>query len=674
MRTDTINIHVNPLPEVVLTFDPVICQYDNMIVLDGGSPAGTTGYYTINDVVSTVFDPSWAAQDYDVAYVYTDSLGCTNTDVVTATIHALPVVTLNELPEFCSNDALYTLNEGSPVGGTYSFNNNDIIQFDPSIGAGVHTLVYTYTNVYGCVGSDENTTTVHGAPVANVQMASVCQDLSFVAQNNSTVSDGTIVSSMWTLDNSINSSSNPFVVNQQLALGSHQLQLEMQSSFGCVTVLDSTFQVHPVPVPSFLTQDGCQYSDLPLVSTSTISSGTIDQHIWTIEGVEYVDDYTISHPFETWGTNLVNLVTISDHGCDSTMSMTLMVFPAPVVDLEVLNACEDVSTILDSHTFIPLGGIVSYQWNTGDGLPETSTSLIDHTYADAGTYGVTFTAVSNIGCTTSTEELITIYATPNADFAIVDSTVCSGTLLELIDLSEVSSNQHIASWSWYLESNSISEEQNPQSDFDEPGYYDLSLHIATNNGCVSDTTLQQALFLMPTPEAGFRVVDSDIDMGAPVLNIRDRSSEDAVHWTYDMGNGDVVTTEDVRYTYQDWGNYLIQQVVTNAFGCSDTAQSLVQVRPATVVYVPNAFTPDGNGHNDCFYPVLSGFDLESFDLKIVDRWGKMIYHSNDASACWNGEGPSGEMAADGAYTWQLDIKATTSPVLHREVGSVVLIR
>jgi len=674
VRTDTINIIVNPLPEVVLTFDPVICQYDQVIVLDGGMPSGATGYYTIDGVNSTVFDPSWAAQDYEVAYHFTDSLGCSNQDVVTATIHELPVVTLNTLPEFCSNDAAYTLTEGTPAGGDYSFNANTISQFDPSVGAGVHIITYTYTNVYGCVGSDDNSTTVHGAPVAQIQMNNICQDLSFVAHNNSTVSDGTIVSSEWTLDNTLNSTQNPFVVNEELALGAHQLQLEMQSSFGCVTLVDSTFQVYPVPVPSFLTQDGCQYSDLPLVSTSTISSGTIDQHIWTIEGVDYADDATISHPFQTWGTNLVNLVTISNFGCDSTMSMTLMVFPAPVVDLEVTNACEDVSTILDSHTMIPLGGIVSYEWNTGDGLPEPSSSVIDHTYAEAGTYGVTFTATSNIGCTTTAEELITIYATPHADFAMVDSTVCSGVNVELIDLSEVSSNQHIAQWSWYLDNNLISEEQNPQSDFDAPGYYDLSLYITTNNGCVSDTTQQQALFLMPSPTAGFRVVDSDIDMGVPVLNIRDQSSEDAISWTYDMGNGDIERSEDVRYTYQDWGNYLIQQVVSNVFGCTDTAQTVVQVRPSTVVYVPNAFTPDGNGHNDCFYPVMSGFDLESFDLKIVDRWGKMIYHSNDATACWNGEGPNGEMSADGAYTWQLDIKTTTSPVIHREVGSVVLIK
>ncbi|MEN9346923.1 MAG: hypothetical protein RLZZ77_434 [Bacteroidota bacterium] len=674
VRTDTLNIIVNPLPTVSLTFDPSICQFDDVIILDGGSPQGATGYYTIDGLISTSFDPSWATQDYEVTYFFTDTLGCTNSAEVITTIHGLPVVTLNALPEFCSNDALYTLVEGSPVGGEYSFNGSTINQFNPSVGAGVHTLLYTYTDAFGCVGSDTNNATVHGAPVPNIQMNNVCQDLAFVANNTSTVANGTIVSSEWLLDNTINSTQNPLVINETLALGLHQLQLEIESSFGCVTLVDSTFQVYPVPVPSFLTQDGCQYSDLPLVSTSTISSGTIEQYIWNIEGVDYTDDDSISHPFQTWGTNLIDLVTISNFGCDSTMSMTLMVYPAPVVDLEVLNACEDVSTLLDSHTTIPLGGIVSYQWNTGDGLPETSSSMIDHTYSEAGTYGVSFTAVSNIGCTTTTEQLITIYATPNADFAIVDSTVCSGTALELIDLSEVSSNQHIAQWEWYLDGNLISEEQNPQSDFSEPGYYDLRLNVETNNGCFSDTIQQQALFLMPTPEAGFRVVDADIDMGAPVLNLRDRSSEDAVEWIYDMGNGEIVTTEDVRYTYQTWGNYLIEQIVINAFGCSDTAQSVVQVRPSTVVYVPNAFTPDGNGHNDCFYPVLSGFELESFDLQIFDRWGKLVYRSHDAGGCWNGEGPNGEMSADGAYTWQLDLKATTSPVIHREVGSVILIK
>ncbi|MFM1998301.1 MAG: hypothetical protein RL204_248 [Bacteroidota bacterium] len=129
------------------------------------------------------------------------------------------------------------------------------------------------------------------------------------------------------------------------------------------------------------------------------------------------------------------------------------------------------------------------------------------------------------------------------------------------------------------------------------------------------------------------------------------------------------------HEYSDWMNYSILQTVSNIFGCTDTASYSVTVLPSIIVNIPNAFTPDGNGHNDVFFPVLYGSEVLFFEFDIYDRWGRLMYEAASTEDGWDGTiRETGEMAPCGVYNWKMSIRTVDQPLMKQTMGSVVLIK
>jgi gliding motility-associated-like protein len=90
--------------------------------------------------------------------------------------------------------------------------------------------------------------------------------------------------------------------------------------------------------------------------------------------------------------------------------------------------------------------------------------------------------------------------------------------------------------------------------------------------------------------------------------------------------------------------------------CSDTAQQIVVIDNEPIFYVPNTFTPDEDNFNPTFLPVFTaGFDIFNYNLLIFNRWGEVIFESNNALIGWDGT-YSGEVCQDGTYIWQITFK------------------
>jgi gliding motility-associated-like protein len=93
------------------------------------------------------------------------------------------------------------------------------------------------------------------------------------------------------------------------------------------------------------------------------------------------------------------------------------------------------------------------------------------------------------------------------------------------------------------------------------------------------------------------------------------------------------------------------------------------------VHIPNAFTPDGNGNNDFFKPVIAGSEVREYYFAIFDRWGNVVYETEDLEGCWNGQvHNTGAEAQDGVYNWVLKIRSIDQPVIGSQQGFVLLIR
>ncbi|MCC6690984.1 MAG: choice-of-anchor L domain-containing protein [Bacteroidia bacterium] len=124
------------------------------------------------------------------------------------------------------------------------------------------------------------------------------------------------------------------------------------------------------------------------------------------------------------------------------------------------------------------------------------------------------------------------------------------------------------------------------------------------------------------------------------------------------------------HIYPDSGTYIVTLIVTNTIGCSDTIQHTLFVLPDLYFYFPNSFTPNSDGYNDVFKGV--GHGIKNYSMKIYDRWGNVIFTSNDASVGWDGRTKHGK-AEMNSYVCIFDVEDFFGHSFHR-MGNIMLIR
>ena len=141
-------------------------------------------------------------------------------------------------------------------------------------------------------------------------------------------------------------------------------------------------------------------------------------------------------------------------------------------------------------------------------------------------------------------------------------------------------------------------------------------------------------------------------------------------------NGLYYYSETLEMTWSDTGTYVINVIRYND-GCPSLPQSFtvnVTKCEEPIYFIPNAFTPDGDDHNQTFTPIFtSGVDPYDYHLMIFNRWGELMFESYDMSKGWNGK-YGGIQCQDGIYTWKVEFKVLKNDEHIMDVGHVVLVR
>jgi gliding motility-associated-like protein len=120
--------------------------------------------------------------------------------------------------------------------------------------------------------------------------------------------------------------------------------------------------------------------------------------------------------------------------------------------------------------------------------------------------------------------------------------------------------------------------------------------------------------------------------------------------------------------------YFIRLVATNEYGCSDVAYGKVTRLTGNFVYVPNAFTPDGNEANNVFVPVFyNPEDIQDYRFEIFDRWGECVFRSSTVNESWDGI-YKGKLSKDGIYTWKLQFNNVRDQEDTELTGHVTVLR
>ena len=178
----------------------------------------------------------------------------------------------------------------------------------------------------------------------------------------------------------------------------------------------------------------------------------------------------------------------------------------------------------------------------------------------------------------------------------------------------------------------------------------------------------QRVHVMPSPKALFVMSPHTVDLVYPVVTFQNRSvGADSCYW--ELGDGSVIgSSVAFDHAYTEPGVYRVRLVAYNKNGCSDTAFDSLVAGNQFSIFIPNAFSPNGDGRNEAFYPVC--FFTRSYSLQVFDRWGQQVF-SSDASDPYPRWVPGAE--TDGMYLYL--IQATDGyGALHKYQGKVMMVR
>ena len=352
-----------------------------------------------------------------------------------------------------------------------------------------------------------------------------------------------------------------------------------------------------------------------------------------------------SHIYNSPSTYQVTLVAIDTFTCNK-------------YDTIKFNVVVDTNAVIAAFTASPVTGCyplnvsivntswhaTSYLWNFGDGSFSTLINPPAHLYNDTLHYSIQLIASDSTTCNkhdTATILIDPYYTEVIAAFIPSDTMQCGTLNLSLSNLS-----QNASSYAWSFGDGNTSTLFQPTYAYYVPGSYQLTLVAQNPNLCKTSDTASQSLHVYQQPLASFTTVP--FTWKPDSLFQFPNSSLNADQYTWYVDGVLYATTQDASAAFHTLGYHTICLMVSTNYGCSDTLCRQVYVDVIPSIGVPNAFSPDGDGVNDFLY--VYGLGIETLDFKVYNRWGQLVFETNDRNRGWDGtfKGIPQEMDA---YAW-----------------------
>lgn len=446
----------------------------------------------------------------------------------------------------------------------------------PVDSTGWYFLDVTDTN--GCLARDSIYITITGvAPVASFTFTGACENDPTNFTDTSTPQDS-INTWLWYFgepsSGSADTSISPNPAHLYADTGTYVVTLRVTSYSGCYQDYTNTVRIYPKPIPNFsVLSTSC--SGVPIVFTnSTDSLGyNIQSWAWNFgdpgSGGNNISSLkNPSHTFSTPGNYNVTVTATNIHGCDSTISLSVIVNASATTYFVPRPNCFGEPMVFDNFTT----GYQTIYWDFGDASGSSATAnQIFHLYANPGNYTVTVSCITAQGCISSYTSQVTVNPLPHANF--LTTPACVNTLYSFTDSSWVNPGA-VNRWKWTLPDGSTDTTNSPDYIFTDSLIYPVKLLAISQSGCKDSIT--RSIKVYPQPVASFGSSPPYGD--APLEEFFGNTSTGAISYLWDFGDT-TPTSSDINpvHTYYNLGNYTVTLIATSSRGCMDTAVKYVYV-------------------------------------------------------------------------------------------------
>jgi gliding motility-associated-like protein len=650
---------------------------------------GTGQYNGPGTSAAGIFTPAIAGVGtHTIWYKFTTPNGCVDSISQTILVKAKPVVSYTYplggclpptgLAQFNGSAAL---SDGQTIN-TWSWNFNDpnATGANPNTSSiqnpthnftanGIYNVVLTVLSSGGCSGDTTLPLNFNLKPsLAFATIAPVCQSVvGTISVANASVTNGATGTGVYY--GTSTTSAGQFSPSASGA-GTFTIWYKFTTPNGCVDSISQTVTVQPKPVASFVKTDVCITKATTFTSTSNIGAGSIGNWYWDF-GDATTANYTNANPFTktytTPGTYIVKHVATSTAGCISdTVTQTITVYEKPVPNFTLPNSvCMPGNAVNITNTSsIPGNGILTYNWQLGDGNTSIATSP-SHTYATIGNYTIKLYATSINGCVDSTTKTFNaFFVKPIALFTTNKDTLCQGVNSVFTNASTDPMGSLITNYNWAFGDGTTSTLQNPTKLYNTAQSYTASLTVINAAGCVSNPfTKNVVVAVQPVIDAGPAIV---VPLGSSVMFSGTANSVNGVVFAWSPAN--VLTNANtLTPTHIATADRTFTLTATSTIG-NCTASDVLTVKVLKPVSIPNAFSPNGDGINDRW--VIENLpDYADCMVAIFNRYGQKIYEQKGYSNAWDGT-VNGKPMPLATYYYVIDLKNGFTPLK----GSITIIK
>lgn len=668
---------------VVQPSNSFVCRKDS-VRLSAVSSTGLIAKYTWN-----VGDGSSASNDSTVSHVYKTAGTFKPFVVVQYTNQCKDTIYTNAPVNVYGPTALFTVSQNGsclPVGVTFTNNSttdniNPIASTTWLYGNGETDNVTNATHVYtyqmggsfmprlivkdaaGCVDSFASKTPIVAKGVAAgfvYNISSSCDSATVSCTDTSKLYNDAINYYFWNFGNGIYSSSQNATYTYHSS-GNYKITQTVTTQSGCLENTSQTINIEIAAKPNLTISGpmkGCVASGVDL-SAAVSGTNPVQQWTWNTGDGSSITGQKIGTVYNQPGTYNISVTAAFQGGCSDTAYQKIIIDSLPQI-----NAGNDSVVCAGKSIVLDATGGNTYTWqDVANSLSCTACASPTATPATSTNYVVTGKSV--IGCTNTDSVFIKVQQKEMITVAPSEVSVCSGKAVQLH-----ASGADAYGWEPYtgMYDNTVA---NPVATLTSSIVYTVIGN--DNHHCFSDSE-QVTVTVDPLPH--FNIVDSVITIGKGATQmIQTTSSPDVVRWLWKPATG-LSCSDCAQPILTAAINGIYTATAYTAAGCSDSDEVKVMLLcNQSGIFIPAAFTPNGDGKNDFFYPAsFAASKVVSFT--VFSRNGTVVFHRTNTSTNankdgWDGTYQSLPLPAD-TYIYKIEVECEKKTIAF--TGTVVLIR
>jgi gliding motility-associated-like protein len=395
--------------------------------------------------------------------------------------------------------------------------------------------------------------------------------------------------------------------------------------------------------------------------------------------------YAVSHTYPNKGVYRIMMVAIDSNSCNvadtSYRYAIARTDKAPVTfSFAKVGDCQSLDYDFTNTSTAPPGkpfGPNSFTWNFGDGSQPVvkggfAPNPVNYAFQSPGTYLVSLVMDDTAYCNfpDSMTQMLRVSPIAKAQF-VTPSTGCApynasfnntslGGISFVWDFGDPGSGEA-----------NTSNDVNPTHLYQDPGTYTIKLHEEDPSACNKTSDTSFTITVYSKPRAGFTFAPSPPVANVPIVFTN--TSQGGVSYLWQFGDGDSTvkaTADTVQHLYIATDSFPVCLIATNEFGCTDTVCHMVQTLISPLLDVPNAFTPGRFGQNSILK--VMGFGILKMDFRIYNRWGKMVFESDNPNVGWDGT-YLGVLQPMDVYAYSLEAQFSDGKHVSKK-GDITLVR